>query len=96
MTKTSQTPALMDHGQARHHLEALHFHGFTVTIHSPKTSPDRRLYCVTAYGSSGQRTEMLTGRGLHLDAAVRAAALKLGAARLDAYVAHLAEQEARS
>lgn len=80
-------------GDARHCLEALHFHGFTVTIHSPKTSPNH-LYAVTAYGSRGRKPEMLRGADEHLDAALKAVAVQLGGVRLKAYATRALTQQA--
>lgn len=78
---------LADYGQTRHQLEALHWHGFTVTIHSPRTSHNG-LYCVTAYGSEGKRPETFKGARAHLDEAIRDAAMQLGGRRLKAFATY--------
>jgi hypothetical protein len=77
----------IEHADLRHCLGALRFHGFTVTIHSPKISPNG-LISVTAYGSQGRRPEVLRAAHEHLDAAVRALAVQLGGIRLKAYAKH--------
>lgn len=73
--------SLPDYDQTRTALEALHYYGFTVTIHSPKTSPDGR-YMVTAYGL---RDENLRASAEHLHDAVQAVANRLGTGRLSRY-----------
>ncbi|TDD54535.1 hypothetical protein E1286_04920 [Nonomuraea terrae] len=78
---------LFDCEQAIHYLAALHFNGFTVTIHSPKTSPDG-LYCVTAYGHKGKRNMVFRGSHARLHMAIRQAGRKLGKDRLQAYMLH--------
>lgn len=89
MTTTAvETRHIIDHGQTRHYLEALHFNGFSVTIHSPRTSHNG-LYCVTAYGSEGKRPEMLRGSNRYLHDALKAAAYKLGGERLKAYASYV-------
>jgi hypothetical protein len=85
------TSSLLDHlpgyGQALHYLEALHFHDFTVTIHSPRTSHNG-LYCVTAYGNYGTRVMTWRGSNASLDKAIRQVGRKLGEERLKAYAIH--------
>jgi hypothetical protein len=71
----------VDYDQTRLALEALHHYGFTITIHSPLTSPDSR-YMVTAYGL---RDETLRASAEHLNDAVQAVARKLGTGRLSRY-----------
>ena len=70
-----------DYDQTRIALEALHYYGYTVTIHSPKTSPDGR-YMVTAYGL---RDENLRASAEHLNDAVQAVVAQLGIGRLSRY-----------
>jgi hypothetical protein len=77
----------VEHADFRHCLEALRFHGFTVTFHSEGLSPNG-LYAVTAYGSRGRRPEMLRAAHEHLDGAIRAVAVQLGGIRLKAYAKH--------
>jgi hypothetical protein len=77
----------VEHADFRHCLGALRFHGFTVTFHSPKISPDG-LIAVTAYGSQGRNPETLRAAHEHVDAAVRAVAAQLGGLRLKAYAKH--------
>ncbi|HEY9373168.1 hypothetical protein [Streptomyces sp.] len=86
---------ITDHGGVRQSMEALHFHGFTVTIHSPKTSPDG-VYAVTAYGSAGRSPETLRGSHKHLDCALKAVAVQLGGLRLKAYAQHVLGEQAAS
>jgi hypothetical protein len=82
----------LDFGTAHHHLEALHWAGFTVTIHSPKTSPNC-LYLVTAYGSEGRNPEMLRASAEHLPDALKDVAGQLGELRLAAYAALMLDIE---
>lgn len=60
------------------YLAALHFYGYSVTIPSPQASPDG-LYVVTALGPRNAR---LVASRTRLDAAIAAAARKLGDDRL--------------
>jgi hypothetical protein len=78
----------VEHADFRHCMEALRYHGFTVTFHSPGLSPGG-LYAVTAYGSTGRRPEMLRAAHEHLDGAIRAVAVQLGGWRLKAYAKHV-------
>jgi hypothetical protein len=75
-------PVLVDYDQTRIALEALHHYGFTVTIHSPKTSPDGK-YMVTAYGI---RDENLRASAPHLTDAIQQVAARLGTDRLSRFV----------
>lgn len=90
------SPARIAHqikfGQARDFLEALHFYGYTVTIHSPKTSPNG-LYAVSAYGVIRKRQVILRASAERLETALRDAALQLGRPRLRAYVRQVLEAE---
>jgi hypothetical protein len=81
---------LFEFEQAMHYLEALHFHGFTVTIHSPKTSPNG-LFCVTAYGHKGRRNLVYRGAHARLDKAIRQAGRKLSEGQLQEYAIHVAD-----
>lgn len=87
-----QVRSLLARGQTRDYLEALHFHGFTVTIHSPRTSANG-LYSVTAYGDHGDPPRMLRASGVHLDAAIREAAAQLGRPKLRAFARHLLAEQ---
>lgn len=71
-----------DYDQTRLSLEALHHYGFTVTIHSPKTSR-AGLYDVTAYGLTG---EQYSAKAVHLTDAIQQVAAQLGAARLHRFM----------
>lgn len=71
-------PVLVDYDQTRIALEALHHYGFTVTIHSPRTSR-AGLYDVTAYGL---RDEKYSGKAVHLTDAIQQVAAQLGTDRL--------------
>jgi hypothetical protein len=71
----------VDYDKTRTALEALHHYGFSVTIHSPLTSPDAR-YMVTAYGL---RDETLRASHARLGYAIQAVARQLGAGRLSRY-----------
>jgi len=73
---------LPDYDQTRLSLEALHHYGFTVTIHSPRTSR-AGLYDVTAYGL---RDEKYSGKAIHLTDAIQQVAAQLGADRLSRFV----------
>src|SRR5690606_24707014 len=73
---------LPDYDQTRLSLEALHHYGYTVTIHSPKTSPDGK-YMVTAYGI---RDENLRASAPHLTDAIPQVAARLGTARLHRFM----------
>lgn len=81
---------LFEFEQAMHYLEALHFHGFSVTIHSPKTSPNG-LYCVTAYGHKGRRVLAYRGAHARLDQAIRKVGRKLSERQLQEYAIHVAD-----
>lgn len=71
----------VDYDQIRTALEALHHYDFSVTIHSPKTSPDGR-FLVTAYGLKGERLRASHSRLGH---AIQAVARQLGPGRLSRY-----------
>ncbi|MFG1683581.1 hypothetical protein ACGFNP_25655 [Nonomuraea sp. NPDC049269] len=77
----------VEHADFRHCLEALRFHGFTVTFHAEGLSPNG-LYAVTAYGSQGRRPEMLRAAHEDMGGAIRAVAEQLGGIRLKAYAKH--------
>lgn len=77
----------VEHADFRRCMDALRFHGFTVTFHSPGLSPGG-LYGVTAYGSTGRHPEMLRAAHEHMDGAIRAVAEQLGGLRLKAYAKH--------
>ncbi|WP_433520065.1 hypothetical protein ACQP2T_63735 (plasmid) [Nonomuraea sp. CA-143628] len=83
----------IEHADFRHCLEALRFHGFTVSFHAPDLSPNG-LYAVTAYGSTGRRPEMLRATHQHMDGAIRAVAEQLGGIRLKAYAKHVLATQA--
>jgi hypothetical protein len=92
MNDTRSLSPVLDFGTAHHHLEALHWAGFTVTIHSPKTSPNG-LYLVTAYGSQGRNPERLRACAKHLPDALKDVAGQLGELRLAAYAALMLDIE---
>lgn len=84
MTTVSEVPAVVSDRSTRYYLEALHFHGFTVTIQSPKTSPSGR-YMVSAYGFDGEEPEAFRETHLHLHDVIKKVASRLGVDRLSAY-----------
>ncbi|MFI6510030.1 hypothetical protein ACIBCT_20695 [Streptosporangium sp. NPDC050855] len=90
MTSIAQeAPAVVSDRSTRYYLEALHHHGFTVTIQSPKTSPSGR-YMVSAYGFDGEEPEAFRETDLHLHDVIKAVADRLGVERLAAYGATVA------
>lgn len=94
MTATAQLVRhATERSDFRHWMAALHYHGFTVTLHSPDTSPNG-LYAVTAYGVKGRWQEMLRGTDEHLDDAMRKVAEQLGGIRLKAYAKHVLAAQA--
>lgn len=84
-TVTQPVAPVAGHPPTSHYLEALHHYGFTVTIHSPRTSPDA-LYMVSAYGYDGEEPEAFRESAVHLHDAIKAVAWRLGRARLGLYV----------
>ncbi|MGS2645951.1 hypothetical protein [Streptosporangium sp. G12] len=86
---TQEAPAVVSDRSTRYYLEALHFHGFTVTIQSPRTSPSGR-YMVSAYGFDGEEPEAFRETHLHLHDTIKTVAAKLGVDRLSVYGATVA------
>jgi hypothetical protein len=87
MTVTVSETKTADLGDTTFYLEALHWHGYTVTIHSPKTSRNG-LYSVSAYQHAGKRLVALRGHKSRLHDAIVAAAVRLGEDRLMEYALH--------
>ncbi|MFI7644266.1 hypothetical protein [Nonomuraea sp. NPDC049400] len=83
------------HGDTPFFLNALHWHGYSVTIHSPKTSSNG-LYLVSAYQHVGKRLVTLRGSNEHLHDAIKAVAEQLGRTRLRAYAHRVLDEPAEA
>jgi hypothetical protein len=84
-TVTHTVGDAVEHASTSDYLEALHHFQYSVTIQSPRTSPNG-LFMVSAYGFEGGEPEMFRESRPHLHDAIKAVAFKLGAGRLSVYV----------
>ncbi|TMR11068.1 hypothetical protein ETD86_37120 [Nonomuraea turkmeniaca] len=80
-----QTPRQVDVSMtARYYLDLLHYFGFSLTIHTPRTSSSGE-YVVRGSRGFGAEMEIVRGHGPRLFGAILRAAVQMGGMRLEMY-----------